>query len=346
MSVFHAYEKVERLEKEECDGILNGACYIFEKIDGANAQIYLDTETREIAFGSRNRVLGIGDNLISGDSFRGFAAWVKENREPLQKFFDIHPSFILNGEWLIKHSVQYGPTAYSKFYVFDIYDSIEGRYMGIESHRSWQDLLNLGINFVAFDYRLENPTMQDLMRMLELPSRYGAKFREGIVIKNYYFVNKFGRQPYAKLLHETFQEVKSKPKAPISPDAIELAIQVQYVTAARVEKICQKVKMSKAIDKAHPLALVTNQYDATNVRLEMKDIPQVINMVWYDIITEEMNDILKRLKDPTINFKLLKRLVFERAKEYYIKSLQGEIKEPLKSSIDPDDSELTERNHF
>lgn len=34
MSVFHSYSKVERLEKEECDGILNGGCYIFEKIDG------------------------------------------------------------------------------------------------------------------------------------------------------------------------------------------------------------------------------------------------------------------------------------------------------------------------
>jgi len=322
LSVFHSYEKVERLEKEECDGILNGGCYIFEKIDGANAQIYLDTETQEIAFGSRNRVLGIGDNLISGDLFRGFAAWVKENREPLQKFFDIHPNFILYGEWLIKHSIQYSPTAYSKFYVFDIYDSIEGRYMGIESHRSWQDLLNLGINFVAFDYRLENPTMQDLMRMLELPSRYGAKFREGIVIKNYNFLNKFGRQPYAKLLHETFQEVKSKPKAPIAPDAIELAIQAQYVTEARVKKIVNKIRMQNFINNVHPLALVAYDPREDKSRLEMKHIPQVINMVWYDIITEDMNDILKRLKDPTINFKLLKRLVFDCAKEYYIKSLQ------------------------
>lgn len=328
MSVFHSYEKVERLEKEECDGILNGGCYIFEKIDGANAQIYLDTETREIAFASRNRVLGIGDNLISGDSFRGFAAWVKENRFKLQQFFDLHPDFILNGEWLIKHSIQYSPTAYNRFYVFDIYNSKAQRYIGIESHRSWQDLYSMNIDFVPFDTWVENPTMDNLRMHLESPSRYGAPFREGIVIKNYDFCNKFGRQPYAKLLHETFQEVKSKPKAPIGLDAIELAIQVQYVTAARVEKIKNKIADTQA------------------ERPGMKDIPKLINMVWYDIITEEMNDILKRLKDPTINFKLLKRLVFDRAKEYYINSLQDNIKEPLKSSINPDDSELTERNHF
>jgi len=322
MSVFHAYEKVERLEKEECDGILNGACYIFEKIDGANAQIYLDTETREIAFGSRNRVLGIGDNLISGDSFRGFAAWVKENREPLKKFFDLHPDFILNGEWLIKHSIQYDATTYSQFYVFDIYDSANSRYMAIEGHRSWQDLLELGIKFVPFDYRMVNPLLETLKEALDFPSRYGAKFREGIVIKNYNFVNKFGRQPYAKLLHETFQEVKSKPKAPISPDAIELAIQVQYVTAARVKKICYKIKYLEVCKMPEFAADDNVSSVIERYRLEMKHIPQVINMVWYDIITEDMNDILKRLKDPTINFKLLKRLVFDRAKEYYIKSLQ------------------------
>lgn len=316
MSTFHNYSKVERLEKEECDGILNGSCYIFEKIDGASTQIYLDTETREIAFGSRNRVLGIGDNLISGDSFRGFANWVKENNVALSKFFHIHPDFILYGEWLIKHSIQYSPTAYNKFYVFDIYDSVNQKYIGIESHRSWQDLINLGIDFIPYDYWLENPTIDKLNEMLALPSFCGAKYREGIVIKNYNFINKYGRQPYAKLLHETFKEVKSVKKI-IDPSAIELAIQTRYVTAARVEKICNKIKMSK------PYVEVVGDVHCTKYhRLEMKDIPQVINMVWYDIITEDMNDILKRLKDPTINFKLLKKLVFDRAKEYFIESLQ------------------------
>lgn len=314
MSVFHSYEKVERLEKEECDGILNGMCYIFEKIDGANAQIYLDTETREIAFGSRNRVLGIGDNLISGDSFRGFSNWVKEHNVALSKFFHIHPDFILMGEWLIKHSVQYDPTAYARFYVFDIYDSVNERYMAIEGHRAWQDLLELNLEFVHFDYSMPNPLLETLEEALDLPSHYGAKFREGIVIKNYDFVNKWGRQPYAKLLHETFQEVKSIKKV-IDPDAIELTIQTQYVTEARVKKICNKI-----IDSIAPLHLPGEQ--VFTLRLEMRHIPQVINMVWYDIVTEDMHDILKRLKDPIINFKLLKRLVFDRAKEYYIKSLQ------------------------
>lgn len=303
MSTFHNYSKVERLEKEECDGLLNGGCYIFEKIDGANAQVYLDTETGEIACASRNRVLCVGDNLISGDTFRGFVAYVWKYRNKFKQFFDIHPNFILMGEWLIKHTLPYAPEAYNQFYVFDIYDSIKQQYIGIESHRSWQDLHSVGINFIKYDKWIENPSMDDLKAMLELPSNYDAPFREGIVIKNYDFCNKWGRTPYGKLLHETFKEVKSVKKS-VEPNAIELAIQEQYVTKARVEKIRNKIA------------------DTQSERPGMEAIPKLINMVWYDIITEDMNDILKRLKNPTIDFKLLKRLVFERAKEYYIKILQ------------------------
>lgn len=322
MSVFHSYEKVERIEKEECDGLLNGRCYIFEKLDGANAQIYVDTETREIAFGSRNRVLGVGDNLISGDAFRGFSNWVKENNVALSKFFHIHPDYILMGEWLVKHTLQYDNSAHLQFYVFDIYDSANARYIGIESHPSWHDLLTLGIKFIPFDDCLVNPTMQDLMRMLGIPSRYGAKYREGIVIKNYDFVNKYGRQPYGKLLNETFKEVKTAKKI-VEPDAILQTIAEQYVTKARVDKVCHKIKYKEFCRTLTPDQRMAVSASEINVcRLEMKDIPQVINTVWYDVISEDMNDICKKFKDPTINFKLLKRLVFDRAKDYFIKSLQ------------------------
>jgi len=325
MSVFHSYEKVERLEKEECDGILNGICYIFEKLDGANAQIYLDTVTNEIAFGSRNRVLGIGDNLVSGDSFRGFAGWVKENKLSLSNFFTIYPDYILMGEWLIKHSLPYHASAYQNFYVFDVYNTVKERYVRFadgDDAYVWNTVQKAGLKTIKLDDALTNPTMEDLQRMLGIPSYFGAPFREGIVIKNYDFVNKWGRQPYGKLLHETFKEVKATPKAPAGEDAIERAVQVQYVTEARVNKICYKIKYLE-VCKMPEFSADDNVSSAVEkYRLEMKHVPQVINMVWYDIITEDMNDILKRLKDPTINFKLLKRLVFERAKEYYIRSLQ------------------------
>jgi nitrogen fixation protein len=165
-----------------------------------------------------------------------------------------------------------------------------------------------------------NPSLDFLKTMLKNKSHYGATYIEGIVIKNYDFVNKYGRQPYAKLLNEKFQEVKTTKKV-IEPDAILQMIAEQYVTTARVEKICNKIKFSEFVKDTDAFR-GEKVVDQSSWRLEMKHIPQVINMVWYDVISEDMNDICKKFKDPTINFKLLKRLVFDRAKEYFVKSLK------------------------
>ena len=326
MSVFHGYSKVERIEKEECDGILQGECYVFEKLDGANAQVYLDKESGRVACGSRNRVLAIGDNVISGDNFRGFVQYVKERESKLLNFFELYPDITIFGEWLVPHKIKYSSGYYNNFYAFDFYNSSLGRYHSVYEISNSQ-MADIGLLYIPLDCVVKNPTMEGLKELLKLPSFFGAPFREGIVIKNYDFVNKFGRQPYGKLLHESFIEVKSVKKV-IDPMAIEIDITDRYVTLARVEKICNKIQILQVdkdigIDfqadppKENILALAN--------RLEMKNIPQVINMVWYDIITEDMNDILKKFKDPTINFKLLKRLAFDRAKEYFVKILQDGV---------------------
>ena len=39
---FKKYPKIHRLGKEETEGILDGVCYIEEKLDGANASIWID----------------------------------------------------------------------------------------------------------------------------------------------------------------------------------------------------------------------------------------------------------------------------------------------------------------
>jgi hypothetical protein len=44
-------------------------------------------------------------------------------------------------------------------------------------------------------------------------------------------------------------------------------------------------------------------------------IPRLLHTVYYDVITEEMWEILKQFKNPTINFKLLNGYVTARIKE-------------------------------
>ena len=51
---FRRYQHVCRLGTQDTDGILNGKCYIFPKIDGTNSSVWLDDEGNVCA-GSRNR---------------------------------------------------------------------------------------------------------------------------------------------------------------------------------------------------------------------------------------------------------------------------------------------------
>jgi hypothetical protein len=312
MKTFHSYEKVERLEKSECDGILAGTCAVFEKLDGANAQISWDEKNEEICFFSRNRLLGHitkESKLTECDEFRGFAKWVMEHFDALKSYFLSYPNVTLMGEWLVKHSISYGDEYWNNFYIFDIYNRATNTYIpyvlsGIMPD-VWNDLMSLQFTLIPCDDVLYNPTKEMLQEYLKSPSMCKSAIREGIVIKNYSFINKYGRTPYAKLLSTHFNEVKTKKQAiQLAPDAIELAIVDKYCTYYRVEKLCNKIKTNDSIE------------------LEMSHIPRVINTVWYDIITEDMNDILKKFKDPTINFKVLKKLVFEKAKEYYITLLE------------------------
>jgi hypothetical protein len=209
------------------------------------------------------------------------------------------------GEWLVKHTVDYAPEKYNEFYIFDIYDYTNKTYIKFGA-LEWSVLNDLKFKIIPCDCVLINPKTEELIKCLELPSMCGSAFREGIVIKNWEFVNEYGNQPYAKLLNKDFNEVKGKNKNKvIDASETEQSIVDNYCTYYRVEKICNKI-------------IINNNRE----RLEMSDVPRVLSTVWYDIITEEMNDILKKYRYPTINFKNLKKLCDETTKKHFISLLQ------------------------
>lgn len=76
---FKSFGKIPRLDKD---------IVITEKLDGTNAQIFID-DNNEMYTGSRNRWVKIGD-----DNF-GFAAWAEANKQELLKLGKGHHF----GEW-------------------------------------------------------------------------------------------------------------------------------------------------------------------------------------------------------------------------------------------------------
>jgi hypothetical protein len=126
----------------------------------------------------------------------------------------------------------------------------------------------------------------------------GAGVGEGIVIKNYDFVNKYGRVTWAKLVTNEFKEAHHKEMgAPlIGGEIVEEKIVTKLVTQSLVDKVVAKI--------------INEQGGWSS-----KNIPQLINTVFYDLIREDAWTMVKEFKNPTINFKTLSHYTTAKVKE-------------------------------
>ncbi len=291
MTEFLKYTHIERIGTTEVDGILEGRCYVFPKIDGTNGSVWL--ADGKLQAGSRNRHLSLdADNA-------GFLAAMLEDKA-INTFFQSHPDKRLFGEWLVPHSLKtYADSAWRKFYVFDV---LQG-----EKHLSYEDYAPLleehGIEYVPPIFIVENPREERLFSALEQNNfliKDGEGSGEGIVIKNYSFINRFGRPAFAKLVTAEFKAKHVKALGPreIKEKArVEDAIAAQFVTKSMVDKVYAKI---------------VNETGGFSSR----DIPRLLNTVFYDIIREETWEILKAHKNPTIDFSILMKAVFAHTKVY------------------------------
>lgn len=295
---FRKYEKIYRLGKEETDGILSGTVNVTEKLDGANLSIWLG-EGGEIRVGSRNN-----DLTANGNEFNGAVKYC--NTHPgIKKLFANHPKFRLYGEWLVRHTLAYNETAYKKFYLFDIHK--EG--VGFAKQSSVQKFgETYEIDTVPFLGEFENPTLQELTKLVEgQKSAYGEK-REGIVIRNPEFTNQFGDKCNAKIVSEGFMEdngVTFGGNNKYSEAYWEQYVSNKYITLERVRKIMNKIQPE------------------VNKRLDMEHIPRIINTVYHDMVTEEGWEIANKVKK--IDYDVLKRICGKKAKQIFVDILNNSL---------------------
>lgn len=291
--MFVKYMHLERLGTAEVEGIEHGTCHVFPKLDGTNGQVWLNKDGT-LGAGSRNRVLAIGSDNA------GFCAYIQANAEKYLPYLLKFPNYTLYGEWLVPHSLQtYRDDAWRHFYVFDVYDRQANRWLPYDEYMP--SLRHARLNFLAPLGMVKNGNLDTFTKMLDknvFLIKDGCGVGEGIVIKNYDFINKFGRPMFAKLITNSFKEVHHVAMgAPIiGSDILEQKIAEEYITQHFVDKVVAKITVE-------------------NDGWTPKFIPQLLNTVYYDLITEEMWDILKKNKNPNINFALLQRFVIARIKE-------------------------------
>ena len=291
---FRKYQHIERFGTTEVQDIAIGECYVFPKIDGTNASVWLD-DNGDVQCGSRNRQLSIEhDNA-------GFCKWVGEQKN-IKDYLKAHPTHRLFGEWLVPHSLKtYNDNAWREFYVFDVATDNEDTHGYLHYNDYVQDLMLEEINFIPPIAICKNSTYEQFVEQLQKNDfliQDGKGIGEGIVIKNYDYVNKYGRQTWAKIVTSEFKAKHRKemgaPKIE-GKKLIEVEIANKYVTVA----LCEKVK-----------AKIENE----NNGFSSKDIARLLNTVYYDVVKEESWNFVKEFKNPTINFKTLQHFVFAQVK--------------------------------
>lgn len=294
---FRQYQHLERFGRSSVRDIEMGECLVFPKIDGTNSQVYLN-QVEGIKAGSRKRELSLeNDNA-------GFYKYVLDNKN-IKLYLEKHPTHRLFGEFLVPHSLKtYKDDAWRKFYIFDVcIDKEEG---GLEyiPYDTYKPLLEeFDLDYIAPLGIVNNGSYEQFVHYLDQNNfliQNGEGSGEGVVIKNYSYYNRFGRQTWAKIVTSEFKEKHTKAMgAPtVSNDyIIEEKIVTEFCTEAFIEKEFSKM-------------LIAND-DIFNG----KDIPKLLGCIWHELIVEESWNIIKKFKNPIINYKLLNSLVIKKIKE-------------------------------
>ena len=295
---FLAYMHVERFGTTSVEGIEHGTCFVFPKIDGSNASVWAEGSAwhgPDICAGSRTRQLSLeSDNA-------GFLAWCLEptQRAKFEAYFAEHPTHRLFGEWLVPHTLKtYRKEAWRRFWIFDV-QAADGTFLSYDVYNVY--LEKHGLDYVVPMFRAENIHFEYLLEALKKNTfliEEGAGLGEGVVVKNYDFVNRHGEVVWAKVVRQEFKEENAKAFGINTiglTDPIEKLIVDKFVTDAMIDKVIAKI--------------VVEDEGWSSTR-----IPRLLNTVFYDLVKEETWEFIKEHNLPTVSFKSLKAYTIQKVK--------------------------------
>lgn len=276
------YTHIERLTNPEVKGILTGEIFCYPKLDGANASVEYNNE---IICRSRKQVLN-GENTLRG--FLNYCVENPGNFSQFSNFFSKYPNIIIFGEWLIPHSIKtYKADSWNKFYIFDFYDKMSESYLDFEKCREKFSPLLSNFEFVPLIGKYSNLDSTEKLISLCEENNYLLESGkcEGIVIKNYSFVNKYGRTPFAKLINEKLTQIKEK------------VSNLNNLEEEIIEKYLSQEYLLKEINK---------------VEEPHKKIGYLVTTVFEEFVRDYILEIISKYKYPNINFKKLKQEIATR----------------------------------
>lgn len=312
---FRKYDHVERLGHPEVQDIDVGLIHVFPKLDGTNASVWCELDGMRVRCGSRNRVLDPGSDN------HGFCTWVlgdDPKAKLLREFVETNPHLIVYGEWLVPHSLKtYRQDAWKRFWIFDVWHRGSGEYLPFDSYAPKMEGLDLILPLCT----AENPSANQLREIMERNTfllQDGAGAGEGIVLKNYLWRNKFGRQPWAKIVTNEFKEKNGAafgPRHVKGERDIAAEIVAELATESFIRKEWTKVVNLVANEQRRPTFADEDEEHGFVQANRHRIIPRFLGTLYYEFVQEEIREIVKKWKNPVLDFGRLNKLLTLRAKE-------------------------------
>lgn len=270
------------------EGILDGTVYLFTKIDGTNAGVAF--EDGHIVACSRKRQISLQED--NGGTFAYLMSQSKFN-----DFFQKYPDVVLYGEYMVKNVLRtYREDAWYKLYVFDVFSKTEKRYLHYEEYQPMLEEFN--IEYVPLIAKLTNPTEEEVLSYLDKTSFLQSSEDipgEGLVIHAPDFVNKYGDTVWAKVVRAEYKARKKHHRKIVAETDMETMIVEDFFARAFIEKEVAKL------------------YGELGT-FENKHIGRYLGTIYHTFITENAWDIIKKYKNPTIDFKILNVLCTDKTK--------------------------------
>lgn len=319
---FRQFESLKRPYHRDIDGLLLGTkIYVFPKLDGTNASVWWDASTNTVQTGSRRRI------CTPEKDNAGFSAWVNGDDPKaawLRNFLRARQNFTIYGEWLVPHTFKaYREEAWRRFWIFDVYDHDENRYLSLEEYGPMltdaenPDAVQDVIDPLAI---YDHPTVDQIYTEVERNTylvQDNAGPGEGVVVKNYSWTNFHGCQPWMKIVRTEFKERNQKVFGTTEEQgsfSVEQAIVDDYLTQELVNQTRAKSVLELANNlKIDPSQDLDREVSTTH---RGKLIPMLLSRVQHDLISENAWAFVKKYgKHGPIDFRVLQSMCFARTKE-------------------------------
>lgn len=304
MAHFEKYTHVERLDTEECEGLLdNDRVYITAKVDGTNGCVFWDDSLERARAGSRNYVLSEEEDNAH---FREWLASEADEASLLRAYCEDNRSRVVYGEWMGRDRFAgafkaYDKAAKGRLVIFDVLDEGAGEYLPEEEWRA--ELAEAGLEpyFVKLLAVLDHPSSEDVAAvakrndfLLEGTGMVG----EGVVCKVPGWKNRYGRAVYGKVVLDEFKKQRKPANEQME---VEIEIVEMFVTDSEIEKTMAKVCTMTG----------DGTFDAGNRKM----MGMLTSMCWRDLLVECPNWV-KKFKKPKVDFGKLSGICSRRVEEY------------------------------